>query len=117
MIVLPRWVVSLVTRFQPSNVRDEPQINSYRVNGGEYDNGDKFIESQTGIECEINVDRRGIIIHDFWDGSTDYIIDIGICDVNQASNQTSNENEKKKKYLKFYLEQRRHLTYRFCRIL
>ena len=37
------------------------------------------------MECEINLDRGDILIHGFWDRNTDCIIDVCICDVNQAS--------------------------------
>ena len=54
----------------------------------------------------LNADRGDLLIRGFWDRSTDCIIDVRICDVNQASYQTrkpasiikSVENEKKKKY-------------------
>ena len=60
----------------------------------------------------LNVDRGDLLIRGFWDRSTDCIIDVHICDVNQTSYQTrkpasiikSVENEKKKKYLEPCLE-------------
>ena len=106
--------------FQPSNVRDEPQINSCRAIGGldERKEGETLIEGNSGIECEINADRGDLLIRCFWDKSTDCIIDVRICDVNQASYQTrkpasiikSAENDKKNKYLEPCLEQRRRFT-------
>lgn len=41
----------------PPTIRDKMQINTCHVNGGE-DDGVKFIESQVGVECEINTDRN-----------------------------------------------------------
>ena len=77
-----------------------------------------IILSQADIECEINADRGDLLIRDFWNRSTDYIIYVRIYDVNHASCQTrksasiikSVENEKKKKHLEPCLEQRRHFT-------
>jgi len=70
------------------------------------------------MHCEINSDLCNILIRGFWDSNTDCIIDVRICNVNQASYLTrklasivqSAENEKKKKYLEPCLEQRRHFT-------
>ena len=92
-------------RFQPSNIRDEPRINPCRDIGGK-DEINKLVEPQTGIECELKVDRCDLWIREFWDRSTDCIIDVRICDVNQPSYLTrkpvsilkSAENEKKMKY-------------------
>ena len=39
--------------FQPSNVRDEQDVNPCRDNGGK-DESNKLIESQTGVQCKIN---------------------------------------------------------------
>ena len=49
------------------------------------DEGEKLIESQSVVECEINSDRGDLLIRNFWNRSTDRIIDIRICDVNQVS--------------------------------
>ena len=102
--------------FQPSNVRDEPHT-THRDNERKYE-CKKLTESQTEMHCEINSDLCNILIRGFWDSNTDCIIDVRICNVNQASYLTrkpasivqSAENEKKKKYLEPCLEQRRHFT-------
>ena len=84
--------------------------------------------SDTGImHCEKSTSDRGdfLIRRDFGDRNTDCIMDVRICDVNQASYLSRKpttrivkyaENETKKKYLEPCLEQRRHFT-TFCRLL
>ena len=70
------------------------------------------------MHCEINSDRVVLLVRGFWDRDTDCIIDVRICDVNQASHLTRKptsivkyaQNEKEKKYLESCPEQRRHLT-------
>ena len=108
--------------FQPSNVRDEPQINPcHAIGGKDESNGETLIESNSGTE--INTDRGDLLIRGFWDRNTDCIYDVRIYDVriydvNQASYQLckpasiikSAENDKKKKYLGQCLTQRRHFT-------
>ena len=64
------------------------------------------------------MDDDNLFIRGFWERNTDCIIDVRICDVNQASYLTrkpvsivkSAENAKKKQYLDACLEQRRHFT-------
>ena len=75
--------------FQPFNVRDEPHINPCRDVGGKND-VNKLVEPQTGLECELEVDRGDLLIRWFWDRGTDCIIDVRICDVNQPSYLTRN---------------------------
>ena len=77
-------------QFQPSNVRDEPKINPYHAIGGkdERKEGGKLVESNLGMEMQINVDRGDLLIRGFWDRNTDCIIDVRIYDVNQASYRT-----------------------------
>ena len=66
--------------------------------------GENLIDSQTGIQCEINSDRGNLLIRGLWDRTANCIIYVRICDVNQASYLTrkpvsivkSTENEKKK---------------------
>ena len=103
-------------RFQPSNVRYELHINSFSDNRGK-DDSNRLTKSQTGVQCEINGDRGDLLIRGFWERNTDCIIDVRICDVNQASYLTRKpasivkcaENAKKKHYLNDCLDQRRHL--------
>ena len=103
--------------FQPSNVRDELLINPCR-DIGRKDENTKLIESTSGIVAKLNSDRGDLLIRGFWDKSTDYIIDVRICDVNQPSYLTrkpvsiikSPENSKKTQYLEPCLAQRRHFT-------
>ena len=76
------------------------------------------MDPSTGITAEINAKRGDILIRGFWERTTDCIIDVRICDVNQPSYRDRNpvsilhsaETEKKKKYLEPCLEQRRHFT-------
>ena len=70
--------------FQPSNAPDEPHINPCRDIGGK-DDINKLVGPQTGIEYELEADRGDLLIRGFWDRSTDCIIDVRICDVNQPS--------------------------------
>ena len=92
--------------FQPSNIHNEPHINPCRDNGGT-DDSSRLTESQTGVQCELNGDRGDLLIRGFWERNTDCIIDVRICDVNQASYLTRKpasivkcaENAKKKQYL------------------
>ena len=70
--------------FLPSNVRDEPHIDPC-CDIGRKDESKKFTESQTEIQCELKSDRGDLLIRVFWDRNTDCIIDVRICDVNQAS--------------------------------
>ena len=101
--------------FQPSNVRDELIINPC-CDIGRKDENTKLIESTSGIVAKFNSDRSDLLIRGFWDKSTDYIIDVRICDVNQPSYLTrkpvsiikSPENSKKTQYLEPCLAQRRH---------
>ena len=70
------------------------------------------------MQCEINGDRCDLLIRGFLVRNTDCIIDVRICDINQASYLTRKptsivkctENAKNKHYLKDYLDQRRHFT-------
>ena len=103
--------------FQPSNVRDEPQINPcHAIRGKDECNGEILIENNSGTE--INADRGDLLIRGFWNRNTDCIIDGRICDVNQASYQIrkpasiikSAKNDKKKKFLELCLMQRRYFT-------
>ena len=52
-------------RFQPSNIRDEPRINPCRDIGGK-DEINKLVEPQTGIECELKVDRCDLWCSHLW---------------------------------------------------
>ena len=100
--------------FLPSNVRDEPSINPCRDNR----KVSELRDPVTGLAAEISGERGDILIRGFWEGNTDCIIDVQICDVNQPSYSNrkphnilkSAETEKKKKYLDSCLEQRRHFT-------
>ena len=92
--------------FQPSNARDEAHIDPCRDIEGK-DDVKELVEPQTGIRCKLEADRGDLLIRSFWDRSTDCIIDVRICDVNQPSYLTrkpvsilkSAKNEKKKNYL------------------
>ena len=100
--------------FLPSNVRDEPLINPCRDNR----NVSELRDPVTGLAAEVSGERGDILIRGFWEGNTDCIIDVRICDVNQPSCSNrkpqnilkSAETEKKKKCLDSCLEQRRHFT-------
>ena len=99
--------------FQPSNVRDEPLINPCREIGWKFDT---HVEPQTGLELEAG--RGDLLIRRFWNRSTEFIIDVRICDVHQPSYLVRNpvnilksaEISKKSKYLRNYLDQRRHFN-------
>ena len=70
--------------FQPSNVRNEPLINPCR-DIGRKNESKKLIKSTSEIVAELNSDRDDLLIRRFWDRSTDFIIYVRICDVNQPS--------------------------------
>ena len=57
------------TGFQPSNIRDEPIINSCR-DIGRKDESTTLIESNSGIVVKLNSDRVDLLIRDFWYRST-----------------------------------------------
>lgn len=98
--------------FQPSNVRDEHQINLCR-DIERKDESNKMMESNLGIVNELDFDRGDLLIRSFWNRSIVFIID-SICDVNQPSYLTRKlvsivkitAKEKKRKNLEPYLEQR-----------
>ena len=75
--------------FQPSNIRDESLINPCR-DIRRKDENTKLIESTSGIVAELNSDRGDLLIRGFWDRSTDCIIDVRFCDVNQPFYLTHN---------------------------
>ena len=75
------------TWFQPSNVRDNNQINPCCAIGGKGERKEdkKLVESNSGVEIKINADRGDLLIRGFWDRNSDCIIDVRIYDINQAS--------------------------------
>ena len=50
--------------FQLSNICHEPQINPFRAIEGNDDSSDKYIEIQSGVQCDTNVVRGGLFIRD-----------------------------------------------------
>lgn len=80
--VVTLWVVCFLP-YSSHPVRGENQIKTCIVYREE-DDGDNFIESEIGVEGEINVDRLFLLIRVFWDKNSDYIINVRIYEVNQT---------------------------------
>jgi hypothetical protein len=102
----------------PSAVRDEPRIHTSRA-----------VEKKTVLEApgrpvsrnlrkSLGEERGDVLIRGLWARGTDCIIDVRVTDTDAKSNLSrdpakvleQHEREKKKKYLKDCLEQRRHFT-------
>ena len=103
--------------FAPSAVRDEPKINLGHV-------ADSAQATPTNSSVQVHHhnqgddDRGDLLVRGFWARSTDCIFDVRITDTDAKSNLsrdpravlTSQEKQKKKKYLAPCLAQRRHFS-------
>jgi hypothetical protein len=101
----------------PSSVRDEPKIHLSRSKEEM-----KATEAKSAVSRNLNKsqseDRGDLLIRGLWARGTDCIIDVRVTDTDCKSQRSSDpmkvlethEKEKKKKYLKPCLEQRRHFT-------
>ena len=99
----------------PSRIRCEPMINPAPMRA----NGTKtHAPSASSSSGFLNADRGDLLIHGFWDGSTDRIIDVRVMNLDSKSYKNlppkkapeRQEKEKKKKHCKPCENQRRHLT-------
>jgi hypothetical protein len=102
----------------PSAIRDEPLIHpdNRSLNGPRANPTEEpvqHIKSRSNDE-----DRRDLLVRGLWQRGTDCIIDVRVTNINNKSQRhqppekvlLKHEREKKSKYLRACLEQRRHFT-------
>jgi hypothetical protein len=100
-------------------VRDEPKINtSSPVEGAKEQTEGEDKNVRINFQKNNNDDRGDVLIRGFWAKGTDCIIDVQVTDTDAKSNRSkdpmkvldAHEKEKKRKYLKPCLKQRRNFT-------